>query len=56
MNVMQQPAPYLACGTVPEPRAQIVGLLLVFTNIWQKNVAKILKVPGAPCNVNPAKE
>ena len=41
MNVMQQQAPYLQCGTVPEPRAQIEGLFLVFTYIWQEDVAKI---------------
>ena len=55
MNVMQQPAPYLPCGTVPGPRAQI-GLLLVFTYIWQEDVAKIPKVPGALRSVNPAPE
>ena len=27
-------------------------LCLVFTYIWQEDVAKIPKVPGAPCNVN----
>ena len=56
MNVMQLPAPYLACGTVPGPRAQIVGLFLVFTYIWLKEVAKIRLVPGAPRNLNPARK
>ena len=28
--------------------------ILVFTYIWQEDVAKIFKVPGAPRNVNPA--
>ena len=27
-----------------------------FTSIWQENVAKIHKVPGAPYNVNPARK
>ena len=56
MNVIQYPAPCLPYGTVPEPRAQIVGLLLVFTYIWLVDVAKIPKVPGALRNVNPARE
>ena len=38
------------------PRAQMVRLFLVFTYIWQEDVAKISKVPGAPRNVNPARE
>ena len=29
-------------------------LFLVFTYIWQEDLAKISKVPGTPCNVNPA--
>ena len=29
---------------------------LVFTYIWQEDVAKILQVPEAPRNVNPARE
>ena len=29
---------------------------LVFTYIWQEDVAKISKVPGAPRNVNPVRE
>ena len=49
MNVMQEPAPYLPHGTMPGPRAQIVGLFLVF-------VAKIPYVPEAPRNINPARE
>ena len=30
-------------------------LLLVYTYVWQEDVAKIFKVPGAPHNVNPAR-
>ena len=53
MNVMQYPGLDLPYGTVPGARAQTVTFL-VFTCIWQKDVAKIPKVPGAPRNVNPA--
>ena len=56
MNVMQQPAPYLPYGTVPGPSAHMVGFVLVFTDIWQEDVEKILEVPGAQHNVNPAQE
>ena len=45
-----------AYGTVPEPRAQIVELFLVFTYIWQEDIAKISKEPEAPRNVNPARK
>ena len=38
------------------PSAQMVGLFLVFTYIWQEDVAKILEVPGTQRNVNPAQE
>ena len=38
------------------PLAQIVELFLVFTYIWQEDVAKIPYVPGALCNVNPDRE
>ena len=38
------------------PRAQIVKLSLVFPYIWQKDLAKILKVPGAQRDVNPARQ
>ena len=31
------------------------GTFLVFTYIWQKDVAEISKVPGAPRNVNAAR-
>ena len=34
---------------------QMVRLFLVFTYIWQEDVAIIPKVPGAPRNVNPAR-
>ena len=33
-------------------RAQMVRLFLVFTYIWQEDVAKIFKVPRAPHNKN----
>ena len=56
MKVMQLPGPDLPCGTVPGPRAQTVRLFLVFTYIWHEDVTKIPKVPGALCNVNPARE
>ena len=29
---------------------------LVFSHIWQEHIAKIPKLPGAPGNVNPARE
>ena len=32
---------------MPGPRAQMVRFFLFFTYIWQKNVVKITKVPGA---------
>ena len=35
------------------PRVQIARLFLSFTHVWQKDVAKISKMPGAPHNVNP---
>ena len=30
-------------------------LFLVYTYVWQEDVAKIFKVPGAPRNVNPVR-
>ena len=36
------------------PRAQMVRLFLLFTSIWQEDVAKIPEVPGTPRNVYPA--
>ena len=54
MNVMQQPGPHLFYGTVPGPRAQMVRLFLVFTYIWQEDVAKIPKVPCVQRKLNPA--
>ena len=54
MNVMQQPGPDLSYGTVPGPRAQMVRLFLIFTYIWQEDLAKIPKVPGAQRNLNTA--
>ena len=38
-------------STSKEFRAQMVRLL-VFTYIWQEDVAKIFKVPRAPHNIN----
>ena len=37
-------------------RPQMIELFLVFTYIWQEDVAKIPQVPGAPRNVSPAQE
>ena len=56
MNVMQQPGPDLFYGTVPGPRAQMVRLFLIFTYIWQEDLAKILIVPGAQRDENPARK
>ena len=36
-------------------RAQMVRLCLVFTCIWQENVAKFPKVPRVPRNASPAR-
>ena len=48
---MEQLAPSLPYGSVPEPLAQIAGFFLVFTYIWRKDVAEISYVPGpAQCN------
>ena len=51
---MQQPEPDLFCGTEPGPRTQMVRLFFIFTYIWQQDLAKIPKVPGAQRDVNPA--
>ena len=53
---MQRPRPDLSYGTVTGPRAQMVRLFLIFTYIWQKDLAKIPKVPGAQRTVNPARQ
>ena len=37
-------------------RAQLERLFLLFTCIWQEDVSKIPKMPGAPRNVYPARE
>ena len=38
------------------PRVQNDGkTFLLFTYIWQEDVANIFKVPGSRCNVNPAR-
>ena len=55
MNVMLQPGPDLFYDTVPGPQAQMVRLFLIFTYIWQEDLAKIPKVPRARRNVNPAR-
>ena len=52
---MQQPEPDLFYGTVPGPRAQMVRLFFFFTCIWQEDLVKIPKVPGAQRDVNPAR-
>ena len=57
MNVVQQPVPYLPnMAQCQGPRAQIVEPFLVFTYIWQEDVAKIPYLPGVKRNVNPAQE
>ena len=56
MNVMQRPGLGLSYGAVPEPRAQMVRLYLIFTYIWQEDLAKIPKMPDAQLNVNPARQ
>ena len=56
INVMQQPESDLFHGTVPGPRAQMVRLFLVFTYIWQEDLAKIPKEPGAQRDINPARQ
>ena len=38
-----------------KPRAQMVRLFLIFSYIWQEDVAKLPKVPGALRNINPAR-
>ena len=53
---MQQPEPYLFYGTVPGPRAQMVRLFFFFIYFWQKDPAKIPKVPGDQRDVNPAQQ
>ena len=53
---MQQPEPDLFYGTVPGPRAQMVRLFFFFTYIWQEDLAKIPKVPGAQRDINPVRQ
>ena len=43
-----------ASGTVPVAPRSHGEIFLVFTYIWLEDDAKILKVPRAPRNVNPA--
>ena len=38
------------------PRSDGEIFFLIFTYIWQEDVAKIPKVPGAQCDVNPARQ
>ena len=43
-------------GPVPGAlRSDGKTLFLVYTYVWQEDVAKIYEVPGAPRNVNPAR-
>ena len=56
MNVMQQPGPDLFYGTVPGPNAQMERLFLIFSYIWQEDLTKIPKAPGAQHDVNPARQ
>ena len=37
-------------------RLNLKNFSMVFTYIWQKDVAKISKVPGAQRDVNPARQ
>ena len=53
---MQQPEPDLFYGTVPGLCVQMVRLFYIFTYIWQEDIAKIPKVPGAQRDVNPARQ
>ena len=54
---MQQPESDLFYGTVPGPRAQMVRLFLLHLQyIWQEDLAKIPKMPGAQRDVNPARQ
>ena len=39
-----------------KPRARMVRLFLVFPYLWQEDVVIISKVPGALCNVYPARK
>ena len=53
---MQSPGWDLPYGTEPGAlRSDGKTLFLVYTYIWQENVADISKVPGAPRNLNPAR-
>ena len=36
-------------------RSNYTSLFLVYTYVWQEDVAKIFKVPGAPRNASPAR-
>ena len=56
MNVMKQPGPDLFYGTVPGPRAQMVRLFFDLHLYLAEDLAKILKVPGALRDVNPARQ
>ena len=53
---MQQPESDLFYGTVPGPHARMVRLFFIVTYIWQEDLAKIPKVPGAQRDVNPARQ
>ena len=52
---MQKPEPHLPYGTEPVAPRSDGKTYLVFSYIWQKDVAKIPKVPGVPRSVNPAR-
>ena len=45
-NVMQNQGRIYRMAQCQGPHAQMVRLFLVFTNIWQEDVAKIPKVQG----------
>ena len=56
MNVTLQPGQDLPDGTVPGTQRSDGETFLVYTYIWQKDVAIIFKLPGASRNITPARE
>ena len=56
INVMQLPESDLSLGTEPRGPRSDDKTFLVFTYIWQDDLAMIPKVPRAPRNINPAQK
>ena len=55
-NVMQLPWRHSPYGTVPGTlHSDGKTLFLVYTYVWQEDVANISQVPGGRRNVNPAR-